>query len=276
MFSGLGLMDCFTLTKFEIQPATDKQVLMLAVGSQVYKTILARALPRHFMSRTFEDRRGRYEWGTYIHDVDDDARLQVENLLQLFKDYIYIEDDLTETFALDYHTAMSPTGSYPRTAIGELVYRAKPYNRPVRPSNYARASELAAHFLTFIRTHPGYSRSDIVLPIPASDPTKAFNLPVELVKKITAELGMIDGNGLVNRVRVTRPMKDCTTPQEKINNVRNAFAVTNRNALEDKNVLLIDDVYASGFTINEVGRVVLEAGAQAVFGLVATKTSRDV
>lgn len=268
-------MDCFTLTKFEIQPATDNQLLVLAMGSQVYKAILARAFPRNFMSRTFEDRRGRYEWGTYIHDVDDTVRLQVENLLRLFESYLYIEDDLTETFALDYHTAMLPTGSYSRTAIGDLVYRAKPYNRPVRPSNHAKTSELAEHFLTFIRIHLGYNSSDIVIPVPPSDPTKEFNLPIELVRRIAAELGIADGTGLVNRTRATKPMKDCTTPQEKINNVRHAFAVTNRDDLEGKNVLLIDDVYASGFTINEVGRVLREAGAQAVFGLVATKTSRD-
>jgi len=268
-------MDCFTLTKFEVQPTTENQVLVLVVGSQVYKTILSRALPQHFMSRTFEDRRGRYEWGTYVHDVNNDAQLQVESLLQLFQKYIYIEDDLTETFALDYHTAMSPTGSYPRTAIGDLVYQAKPYHRPVKPSNHAKASELAEHFLTFIRAHPSYNRSDVVIPVPPSRADKVFDLPSELVKKIAVELGILDGSSLVQKIRSTKPMKDCTTPQEKINNVRNAFAVTNTDELEEKNVLLIDDIYASGFTINEVGRVLLEAGAHTVFGLVATKTSRD-
>jgi predicted amidophosphoribosyltransferase len=269
-------MDCFTLTKFEVRPASDNQLLVLVVGSQVYKSILSRALPQHFMSRAFEDRLGRYDWGTYIHDVDNDVRLEVETLLHLFQGYIYIEDDLTETFALDYHTEIAATGLYQKTAIGALVYQAKPYHRAVRPSNYTKASELAKHFLTFIRAHPSYSCSDLVISVPPSDPAKAFNLPAELVKKIAAELGIADGSGLVKRIRVTKPMKDCSTPQEKINNVRNAFAVTNGDELEGKNVLLIDDVYASGFTINEVGRVLLEAGAHAVFGLVATKTSRDV
>jgi predicted amidophosphoribosyltransferase len=43
-----------------------------------------------------------------------------------------------------------------------------------------------------------------------------------------------------------------------------------------KTVLLVDDIYQSGFTLNEVGRVLFEAGAESVLGLVATKTGRDM
>ena len=67
-------------------------------------------------------------------------------------------------------------------------------------------------------------------------------------------------------------MKDCETPQEKLDNVRGAFAVTPAADFAGKSVLLIDDIYQSGFTINEVGNVIGEAGASQVLGLAATKT----
>ena len=38
----------------------------------------------------------------------------------------------------------------------------------------------------------------------------------------------------------------------------------------------LDDIYQAGFTLNEVGKVLFEAGAQSVFGLAATKTGRDL
>lgn len=74
-------MDHFTLTDFNIQDASGGQILVLVTGNQVFKTILARAFPDHFMSRTFEDRFGRYEWGTYVHSVDAQTREQIEALL---------------------------------------------------------------------------------------------------------------------------------------------------------------------------------------------------
>jgi glutamine phosphoribosylpyrophosphate amidotransferase len=268
-------MDCFSLTKYEIQDATGGQVLVLFTGNQIYKTVLARAVQPRFVSRVFDDRRGRYEWGTYIHDVDAEVHEQIRHLLQLAQQHLLIQDDLTETFALAYHTEMSSSGDYARTSIGELVYSAKPYNRAATPTNHEKALELAQHFITFIKQHPTYSRADVVVPV-ASRAGKSFDLPTKLVEHIAAECGMEEGSGYVQKVRVTRPMKDCSTPREKIDNVRDAFAVRNDVDLEGRNIILIDDVYQSGFTINEVGQVLFEAGASNVFGLVATKTVRDV
>jgi len=269
-------VDRFTLTGYEIQAAPEGQILVLVAGNQTYKSILSRALPTLFMSRTFDDRYGRFEWGTYIHNADDNTRAQVEKLLKLFQKHIYIQDDLTETFALDYHTEMNPSGSYSRTEIGELVYRSKPYHRPVAQANYERASDLSRHLVGFIQNHPTYSRAEIVIPVPPSQASKPFDLPTEVVRNITNDLGMTNGSGIVRKVRATKPMKDCETSQEKINNLRNAFAVSGEFDLHNREVLLVDDIYESGFTINEVGRVLFEAGAKSVLGLVATKTARDV
>ncbi len=64
--------------------------------------------------------------------------------------------------------------------------------------------------------------------------------------------------------------------QEKIDNVRGAFEIVPGIDVHDRELVLIDDIYQSGFTLNEIGRILLEAGARSVFGLVATKTGRDL
>ena len=69
-------------------------------------------------------------------------------------------------------------------------------------------------------------------------------------------------------------MKDCSTEQEKIDNVRNAFAVQSGVDLKDRRVILVDDIYHTGFTINEVGTTLFKAQVKQVLGLVATKTVR--
>lgn len=268
-------MDHFSLTSYRIKDAGNNQLLVLATGNRMYKTILTRAFPDHFMSRAFDDIYGNFEWGTYIHDVDAEMRQQVVALLNLCKQHVFIQDDLTETFALGYHTETTPTGGWRYSQMRDLVYGAKPYSRPVTAAHREKASVLAQAYATFITQHPSYSRATVVAAVPGRA-EKTFDLPAELAGQIAVSCGKIDGHQALKKVRPTRPAKDCKTEQEKIDNVRNAFAAPPGADLTGKDVILIDDIYQSGHTLNEVGRVLLEAGARSVFGLVATKTGRDL
>lgn len=268
-------MDHFTLTDYRIHEAGSNQIVVMVTGNRVYKTILARAFPRHFMSRAFEDRYGQFEWGTYIHATDDQMRSQVNTLLELCKECVFIQDDLTETYALNYHTEMTSSGGYARTETGQLVYAAKPYARTSTDAHRANATRLAQLMVNFIRRHPSYHRSSIIIPVPAQS-DKAFDLPTVLASQVARACNVSDGNALVRKTRQTLPAKDCQTIQQKVDNVRGAFEVVPAADLQGRDVVLLDDIYQSGFTLNEVGRVLFEAGAQSVFGLVATKTGRDL
>jgi hypothetical protein len=270
-------MDHFSLSKYEVQDAGGRQVVVLVTGNREYKRILARAFPTHFMSRTFDDRFMRFEWGTYIYNVSTDTRNEIAVLLDLCSQHIFLDDDLTECFALDYHTMLNPDGGYMKTTMGNQVYQAKPYRRSLSSENIEATDQLAQLMVSFVQKHPTYRRSEVIVAAPPSRPDKPFDLPKELVKRIfTAYDTMLDGSGWIRKVRATRPMKDCLTIPDKINNVRNAFAMTEDADINGKTVLLIDDIYESGFTMNEVGRVLFEAGADSVLGLVATKTGRDM
>lgn len=63
--------------------------------------------------------------------------------------------------------------------------------------------------------------------------------------------------------------------QEKLDNIKDAFAVDSDD-FEAASVILIADIDQSGFSINEVGRIIQEAGAELVLGLTATKTMQDI
>jgi len=270
-------MDHYQLTRFEIKDAGNNNAVVLVTGSLRYKAILQRAFNQYYFSRTFEDRFGRYEWGTYIYSIDVPERTPVEALLRMFQEAVCIEDDLAEAFALGYHTQMDPTGGYARTDFGDLVYQAKPYRGDFTAKRRQAADEIVEQMAQFIGCHPSYARAEIVAAVPSSA-TNRPNLPVYLAERLADRLGKENGTDLFIKTRSTRPMKDFRTIQGKINNVKGAFALSPQGIvrMQDRSVILLDDIYQTGFTLNEVGHVLITNGVREVLGLVATKTTQDL
>ena len=60
-----------------------------------------------------------------------------------------------------------------------------------------------------------------------------------------------------------------STPEQRRKQIKNAFAAT--HDFTGQQVLLIDDVYTTGATLNELARVCLEAGAKSVDALVLAR-----
>lgn len=77
-------------------------------------------------------------------------------------------------------------------------------------------------------------------------------------------------------VRAGVPMRDClqrtryTTTQtrldreQRMENLRNAFRVRRNAAVQHRHLLLVDDVFTTGSTVNECARVLRRAGAASV------------
>ena len=49
------------------------------------------------------------------------------------------------------------------------------------------------------------------------------------------------------------------------------FEVTSRERVQNKNILLVDDVYTTGATMREAQKVLQQAGAKKVTGLVVAR-----
>jgi predicted amidophosphoribosyltransferase len=73
------------------------------------------------------------------------------------------------------------------------------------------------------------------------------------------------------RERETPPQTQLAE-DERRKNVRGVFATYPEKALKRKSVLLIDDVYTSGATVNECSRVLLRGGAKEVTVLTFART----
>jgi len=54
-------------------------------------------------------------------------------------------------------------------------------------------------------------------------------------------------------------------------NISNCFVIKNPELIQNKNIILVDDVFTSGATMNEVVKTLKQNGAKKVIALVLAK-----
>lgn len=59
--------------------------------------------------------------------------------------------------------------------------------------------------------------------------------------------------------------------EKRLNNIKGSFAVKNPELIKDRNIILIDDVSTTGATVTEAKKVLREAGAKKVIGVVVAR-----
>lgn len=107
---------------------------------------------------------------------------------------------------------------------------------------------------------------DLIIPVPLHLKRlrwRGFNQSLLLARAIGQGKQIPVDPFLLERVRPTAPQTELTEKERK-NNVRGAFAISVPEHLQGASVLLIDDVYTSGATVNECAQVLRQNGARAV------------
>lgn len=109
---------------------------------------------------------------------------------------------------------------------------------------------------------------DLIIPIPLHKDRmrkRGFNQAESIAKGLSRELGISVSTDSLLRIRKTSPQKELND-QERRSNLKNAFQVVN-NDVKFKKVLLIDDIYTTGSTVDAATAVLLENGAEKVYFL---------
>jgi ComF family protein len=108
--------------------------------------------------------------------------------------------------------------------------------------------------------------TDLVMPVPlhpARLRAREFNQSLLLADRIARRLGLPLSFDHLERIRQTRPQTELDR-KDRARNVRRAFAVRDPDGLEDRRVLLVDDVLTTGATVNDCARALRRAGAASV------------
>lgn len=159
--------------------------------------------------------------------------------------------------ALDMVTSTTDT-RWLRTEVGRLVYLGK-----YREDEQSRA-ELTRRAVGALRRRGWDQHLDLIAPVPPSGKRPWLDLAADAAVRIGAALRIRVGVRVLAATRERTPQKDLAEAEDKRNNVRGAFAVTDVRGVALRRVLLVDDLYDSGATVEECARMLKEAGAGSV------------
>lgn len=146
--------------------------------------------------------------------------------------------------------------------VKDSLYRFKYQNR----------REYAKHYSAeLVRVHGEWIRRcgiSAVVPIPLSRKRlrqRGFNQAGLLAKRLGEKMGLPVFTNLLLRVRDTRAQKELNDEERK-NNLKRAFK-TSANKVQLDHILLIDDIYTTGITMNEAAKELKRAGVTEIYCL---------
>ncbi len=209
---------------------------------------------------------------TFLRGADDKALEVVREWLSTVGQFVALRDCMALSFALDYDRKDGNPNNA-QTAIGKLRTRAKPYDKEPTRDTLAAADDLVKACFEFLEAMPCYETVDAVLAMPPSSPDKPFDLPTHLAAGIAKARGLADCCKAVTTLKARPALKD-TAIATKLGALEGTVGVK-PSSIRGKTVLLIDDLYQSGTSVNYVAMLLLEAGASKVFGLTCEKTCRN-
>ncbi|MFH1563340.1 MAG: RecQ family ATP-dependent DNA helicase [Nitrospirota bacterium] len=160
------------------------------------------------------------------------------------------------------------------TSMGQMLYQFKycqkkglVYDIVEQIKDFLNSSDKLKEFLDV----------DYIIPVPEGinhigHIRPILYVPMAVLSEVMAKtFGIKAGLDILVKTRETLPQKNMKTNGQKIRNVTDVFKVEGN--IQGKRILLVDDSYDSGTTMNECSQVLKQAGASKVYALALTKTT---
>ena len=152
------------------------------------------------------------------------------------------------------------------SSVGESIYRLKYMNRPSYAKTFGKLMAIEAKdWLEWIEP-------DALVPVPLHKKRlikRGYNQAKELADAISKHAGIPVADYLVKRSKNTVPQKLVDKKGRQIN-MKKAFIVE-ENVVSFKRIVLIDDIFTTGSTIDSLARELKNAGVKEVFFLTISR-----
>lgn len=154
--------------------------------------------------------------------------------------------------------------AYNDPKIRELIHDFK--YRGIRSVDKTLARLLVDYFIKYKIIFPPNS---IVMPLPlhkSRQRERGFNQSELLSRKMSDRLGLTLETKILWKTQKTRQQMELSG-EERMQNISGVFAVKNPEKIQNKTVLLVDDVKTTGSTLEEAAKTLKIAGAKRVWAI---------
>lgn len=114
---------------------------------------------------------------------------------------------------------------------------------------------------------------DIIIPVPMHKKKmqkRGYNQTELVANELEKSLGIVARRDILSKV-VNTTTQSKLGGKARQSNIQHAFFIKNDKEVEDKKIILLDDIYTTGATSEECSRVLKEAGAMEILVLVLAK-----
>lgn len=180
---------------------------------------------------------------------------------------VFLQDSLSLSIALGMNKDPD-SGNY--KPVGQLVNSAKYYRKA------DAISGLIERVKSVVSLIPSYKGANVICSVP-KNPSKVFDLPEKVTSAVCSIFNMPNVTQGFRFENEKLPIKEVEYSKKwrMWEETGLNFQTTSSADVTHKSVLLIDDVYQSGTTMQFVAMKLQEAGAGEVYGLCLTKTLGD-
>ena len=107
---------------------------------------------------------------------------------------------------------------------------------------------------------------DIMIPVPIHKKRRlkrGYNQAELIAKEICKNLNLeLKNNVLIKQKNIVAQSE--LNKNERMQNIKNAFGIKNANEIKNKNIILFDDIYTTGSTVNECSRILKKVGVNKI------------
>ena len=207
------------------------------------------------------------KFGNFWRSIKSEKEYQkIEGFISEERDTVFLRDTLALSIALSEN--MNDSGV--RTKIGELEYQAK-YQQ-----DQTSERQLADICKEAIKHLPFYNKTSILCSVPASGNSNK-SIPRRITGYIAKNMDLHDISECILWSSSKPPLKDVSKEQKWDVLCKGNLIVQSGVKFKGKDVILLDDLYQSGITMQHVAMKLQEAGASRIFGiaLVKSRTNTD-
>lgn len=116
-------------------------------------------------------------------------------------------------------------------------------------------------------------KADIIVSIPLHmdrEVERGYNQSELIAKELSKNMKIKYSNKILKREKTTAHLAKCNKKERK-HMIEGVFKVIAPDIIKDKVVIVVDDVYTTGATINECGKVLKLGGAKKVIAITVAK-----